>query len=134
MALADLMISLIDGRIQECDCPAGLVRGRGYASRLGLKLSPDGVVEEKQVSDDLGTPMEQLTAPTNKDHQVQLRHTDTRRKDGDKASHEYYLNNAGWKAVTLYSVSAAMWVFFSEFSSEFGTCTAIFGLNSLTYM
>lgn len=118
MALADIIISLDDGRIQELGNPAVLVRGQGYTSKLGLKLSSESV--DAQESDDFVTPIEQTATPTNENenHQEQRPHTDIRRKNGEKAVYTYYLKNAGWKAVTLYSVSVVMWIFFSEFSSK----------------
>ncbi|KAF3798626.1 ABC transporter FUM19 [Colletotrichum gloeosporioides] len=117
MALADFIICLNDGRIQELGNPAALVRGQGYTSRLGLKLSSDGV--KVQESDDSVSPIEQIATPTNENdnHQEQRPHTDIRRKNGEKAVYTYYLKNAGWRAVTLYSVSVVMWIFFSEFST-----------------
>ncbi|TQN65415.1 ABC transporter atnG [Colletotrichum shisoi] len=120
MAVADFIICLDGGRVQELGNPAALVRGQGYTSRLGLKLSPDGVVEKVQEeSNDSATPTGQTATPTNEkeNHQEQKPHTDIRRKNGEKAIYEYYLKNAGWKAVTLYSVSVAVWIFFSEFST-----------------
>ncbi|KAK2036628.1 ABC transporter [Colletotrichum somersetense] len=117
MAVADIIISLGDGRIKELGNPAALVQGQGYTSRLGLNLSSDGVVDEVQESDDSVTPVEQTAIPTNENHQEQKRHIDIRRKNGEKAVYEYYLQNAGWKAVTLYSVSVVMWIFCSEFST-----------------
>ncbi|KAI8306537.1 ABC transporter atnG [Colletotrichum sp. SAR11_59] len=117
MALADFIICLDDGRIQELGNPAVLVRGQGYTSRLGLKLSSDGV--KVQESDESVTPIEQTTTPTkeNENHQEERPHTDIRRKNGEKAVYTYYLKNAGRRAVALYSVSVVMWIFFSEFST-----------------
>ncbi|KAK6211651.1 ABC transporter [Colletotrichum tabaci] len=120
MAIADFIVCLDDGRVQELGNPAVLARGQGYTSRLGLKLSSDGVVEKVQEeSNDSVTPMEQTATPTNENenHQEQKPHTDIRRKNGEKAVYGYYLKNAGWRAVTLYSVSVVMWIFFSEFST-----------------
>ncbi|OBR10917.1 ABC transporter [Colletotrichum higginsianum IMI 349063] len=120
MAVADFIICLDDGRVQELGNPTVLVQSQGYTSRLGLKLSSDGVVEKVQEeSNESVIPMEQTATPTNENenHQDQTTHTDIRRKNGEKAVYEYYLKNAGWKAVTLYSVSVVMWIFFSEFST-----------------
>ncbi|KAJ0162521.1 Canalicular multispecific organic anion transporter 2 [Colletotrichum tanaceti] len=119
MAVADFIVCLDDGRVQELGSPAVLVRGQGYTSRLGLKLSSDGAVEEAQESDDSVTSIEQTATPTHEgeSRQVQKPHTDIRRKNGEKAVYGYYLKNAGWKAVTLYSMSVVMWIFFSEFST-----------------
>ncbi|TDZ71708.1 ABC transporter atnG [Colletotrichum trifolii] len=119
MAVADFIVCLGEGRIQEFGKPAVLVRGQGYTSRLGLKLSSDGMLEKGQEADDSTTPTEQTATPADGDdnHQEQKTHTDIRRKNGEKAAYEYYLKNAGWKAVTLYSVSVVMWIFFSEFST-----------------
>lgn len=120
MAVADLIICLNDGRIQELGNPAVLMRGQGYTSRLGLKLPSDGVVEKVQNPDDYVTPIEQTATPANENenHQEQKPHTDIRRKNGEKAVYEYYLKNAGCRAVSLYSVSVVLWIFFSEFSSK----------------
>ncbi|KAH9237240.1 hypothetical protein K456DRAFT_1759479 [Colletotrichum gloeosporioides 23] len=117
MALADFIICLDDGRIQELGNPAVLVRGQGYTSRLGLKLSSDGVKVHE--SDESVTPLEQIATPTNENenHQEERPHTDIRRKNGEKAVYTYYLKNAGRRAVALYSVSVLMWIFFSEFST-----------------
>ncbi|KAI8290846.1 ABC transporter atnG [Colletotrichum sp. SAR 10_98] len=117
MALADFIISLDHGRIQELGNPAVLVRGQGYTSKLGLKLLSDGV--KAQESDDSVTPIEQTATSTNENenHQEQRPHTDIRRKNGEKAVYTYYLKNAGWRALILYSVSVIMWIFFSEFST-----------------
>ncbi|KAJ0328741.1 hypothetical protein COL922a_013065 [Colletotrichum nupharicola] len=117
MALADFIICLDDGRIQELGNPAVLVRGQGYTSRLGLKLSSDGVKVHE--SDESVTPIEQTATPTNENenHQEERPHTDIRRKNGEKAVYTYYLKNAGRRAVALYSVSVLMWIFFSEFST-----------------
>ncbi|TDZ36526.1 ABC transporter atnG [Colletotrichum spinosum] len=119
MAVADFIVCLGEGRIQELGKPAVLVRGQGYTSRLGLKLLSDGMLEKGQEADDSATPTEQTATPAdgNENHQGQKTHTDIRRKNGEKAVYEYYLKNAGWKAVTLYSVSVVMWIFFSEFST-----------------
>ncbi|KAJ0350144.1 hypothetical protein COL154_013387 [Colletotrichum chrysophilum] len=117
MALADFIICLDDGRIQELGNPAVLVRGQGYTSRLGLKLSSDGVKVHE--SDESVTPIEQTATPTNENenHQEERPNTDIRRKNGEKAVYTYYLKNAGRRAVALYSVSVVMWIFFSEFST-----------------
>ncbi|KDN69811.1 putative ABC transporter [Colletotrichum sublineola] len=117
MAMADVIVSLCDGRIQEFGKPAALMQGQGYTSKLGLKLSSDGVAEELHESDDSVAPVEETATPTDEKHQEQKRHSDLRRKNGEKAVYEYYLQNAGWKAVTLYSVSVVIWIFFSEFST-----------------
>ncbi|OHE98210.1 ABC transporter [Colletotrichum orchidophilum] len=117
MAFADIIISLGNGRIQEFGNPAALVRGQGYTSKQGLNLSSDGVLEDVHKSDDSVTPDKQTATPTNENHQEQKRHTDIRRKNGEKSVYEYYLKNASWKAVTLYSIAVVVWIFFSEFST-----------------
>ncbi|KAL0931143.1 ABC transporter [Colletotrichum truncatum] len=118
MAIADIIISLSEGRIQEVGSPTSLMQGQGYTSRFGLKLSPHGVVEEIQDPHDSATSMEKpITSADEDNNQNQKLHTDIRRKNGEKAVYEYYLKNAGWKAVILYTVSVIMWTFFSEFST-----------------
>ncbi|WYZ45022.1 hypothetical protein EsH8_VIII_000338 [Colletotrichum jinshuiense] len=116
MPVADTIISLKDGRIHEIGSPETLVQGQGYVGRLGLKWSPDGVVEVQESSDS-NSPLEQSVNATDENQQNEKRHTDVRRKNGEKAVYNYYLQNAGWKVVILYTVSLITWVFFCEFST-----------------
>lgn len=117
MPVADTIISLKDGRIHEIGSPETLIQGQGYVGRLGLKWSPDGVVEVQESSDS-NSPLEQSVNATDEKQQNEKRHTDVRRKNGEKAVYNYYLQNAGWKVVILYTVSLITWVFFCEFSSK----------------
>ncbi|TDZ53945.1 ABC transporter gloK [Colletotrichum trifolii] len=47
----------------------------------------------------------------------EVRHTDKRRKNGEKAVYKYYLENAGWNVVFLYVGGVVMWLFLAEFST-----------------
>ncbi|KAK1996035.1 ABC transporter [Colletotrichum falcatum] len=115
MALADNIIAIEGGRIREVGTPATLVSGRGYVAKLGLRLPRDGVVEEDAEIDTAEAPTNQPAELSDKSEEDETRHTDVRRKNGEKAVYAYYFSNAGWKAVALYGVSIVAWIFFSEF-------------------
>ncbi|OHW90753.1 ABC transporter [Colletotrichum incanum] len=117
MILADNMITIESGRIQEVGSPKTLVQGQGYVSKLGLRLLSDGRIEENAGTDESQAPVDQSAKPVDKSNQDEIHHTDIRRKNGEKAVYMYYFHNAGWKAVTLYSISVVAWIFFSEFST-----------------
>lgn len=121
MALADTIISLEDGRIIEVGSPATLSQGHGYVSRLGLVIATSDVATNSLDADDDARhageqPVKQLSAD-------QPIHTDIRRKNGEMSVYKYYLGSAGWKAVTLYTISVVMWIFFTEFSSRSLKCS-----------
>ncbi|KAK1984954.1 ABC transporter [Colletotrichum cereale] len=117
MAFADDIITIEGGRIQQVGSPATLVHRQGYVSKLGLRMSCDGVVDDGGDIDTPGAPNGQPVEPSDEREKDETRHTDVRRKNGEKAVYVYYFGTAGWKAVSLYSISVVAWIFFSEFST-----------------
>ncbi|WDK11393.1 ABC transporter [Colletotrichum graminicola] len=119
MALADNIVTIEGGRIQEVGSPEILARRQGYVSKLGLKLLPcDGVAEDKAGADAPEAPIDQPPVElSDRSEEDEILHTDVRRKNGEPAVYAYYLRNAGWKAVALYGISVVAWIFFSEFST-----------------
>ncbi|KAI8263442.1 ABC transporter [Colletotrichum sp. SAR 10_77] len=118
MSLADSIISLDGGRVQEIGSPMDLLQGQGYVSKLGLMLSPN-----EDVANDSASSVE---PEVSKKHQGETsamenpreqKHTDVRRKNGEKAVYLYYLKSAGWKAIVMYTAAVTSWSFFSEFSN-----------------
>ncbi|KAK7997810.1 hypothetical protein PG989_005850 [Apiospora arundinis] len=120
MPFADNIISLEDGRIQETGSFDSLIQGQGYMGRLGLQLSRDGGVVKVQESNNSTSSVKPSIKSV--EHQEEEKPhtdmTDTRRKNGDMSVYKYYLKNAGWKVVILYTISVVIWIFFSEFSSK----------------
>ncbi|KAF5525068.1 ABC transporter atnG [Colletotrichum aenigma] len=118
MGLADSIISLDGGRVREIGSPMDLVQGQGYVSKLGLKLSPD-----EDVANDSASSVESEVSEKNQGETSEMenpreqKHTDVRRKNGEKAVYLYYLKSAGWKAIVMYTAAVTSWYFFSEFST-----------------
>ncbi|KAJ5011358.1 ABC transporter atnG [Colletotrichum sp. SAR 10_99] len=118
MGLADSIISLDGGRVQEIGSPMDLVQGQGYVSKLGLMLSPD-----EDVANDSASSVEPEASEKNQGETSEMenpreqKHTDVRRKNGEKAVYLYYLKSAGWKAIVMYTAAVTSWSFFSEFST-----------------
>ncbi|KAK1597503.1 ABC transporter [Colletotrichum navitas] len=119
MALADNIITIERGRIQEIGSPEILVRRQGYVSKLGLRLLPcDGVAEDKAGIDAPEAPIDHPPVElSDRSEEDEILHTDVRRRNGETAVYAYYFRNAGWKAVALYGISVVAWIFFSEFST-----------------
>lgn len=119
MGLADSIISLDGGRVREIGSPMDLVQGQGYFSKLGLKLSPG-----EDVANDSASSVEPEVSEENQGETSEMenpreqKHTDVRRKSGEKAVYLYYLKSAGWKAIVMYTAAVTSWSFFSEFSSK----------------
>ncbi|KAI8200628.1 ABC transporter [Colletotrichum sp. SAR 10_76] len=119
MGLADSIISLDGGRVQEIGSPMDLVQGQGYVSKLGLILSPN-----KDVANDSASSVEPEVSEKHQGETSEMenprehKHTDVRRKNGEKAVYLYYLKSAGWKAIAMYTAAVTSWSFFSEFSNN----------------
>ncbi|KAJ5001530.1 ABC transporter atnG [Colletotrichum sp. SAR 10_66] len=119
MGLADSIISLDGGRVQEIGSPMDLVQGQGYVGKLGLMLSPD-----EDIANDSASSVEPEVSEKNQGETSEMenpreqKHTDVRRKNGEKAVYLYYLKSAGWKAIAMYTAAVTSWSFFSEFSNN----------------
>ncbi|KAI8276116.1 ABC transporter [Colletotrichum sp. SAR11_57] len=121
MGLADIIISLDGGRVQEVGNPMDLVQAQGYVSKLGLMLSPDEDVANDSASSVDPEVSEKHQGETSEmENPREQKHTDIRRKNGEKAVYLYYLKSAGWKAIVMYTAAVTSWSFFSEFSIAFG--------------
>ncbi|KAF4921761.1 ABC transporter atnG [Colletotrichum viniferum] len=118
MGLADSIISLDGGRVQEVGSPMDLVQGKGYVSKLGLMLSSN-----EDVANDSASSVEPEVSEKHQGETSEMKnpreqkHTDVRRKNGEKAVYLYYLKSAGWKAIVMYTAAVTSWSFFSEFST-----------------
>ncbi|KAF4885361.1 ABC transporter atnG [Colletotrichum fructicola] len=118
MGLADIIISLDGGRVQEVGNPMDLVQAQGYVSKLGLMLSPDEDVANDSASSVDPEVSEKHQGETSEmENPREQKHTDIRRKNGEKAVYLYYLKSAGWKAIVMYTAAVTSWSFFSEFST-----------------
>ncbi|KAF3810805.1 ABC transporter FUM19 [Colletotrichum gloeosporioides] len=118
MGLADSIISLDGGRVQEIGSPMDLVQGQGYVSKLGLMLSPNEDVANDSSSSVEPEVSEKHQGETSEmENPREQKHTDVRRKNGEKAVYLYYLKSAGWKAIVMYTAAVTSWAFFSEFST-----------------
>ncbi|KAL3299574.1 ABC transporter [Colletotrichum asianum] len=118
MSLADSIISLDGGRVQEVGSPMDLVQAQGYVSKLGLMLSPDEDVANDSASSVEPEVSEKHQGETSEmENPREQKHTDVRRKNGEKAVYLYYLKSAGWKAIVMYTAAVTSWSFFSEFST-----------------
>ncbi|KAI8315264.1 ABC transporter [Colletotrichum sp. SAR11_59] len=119
MSLADSIISLDGGRVQEVGSPMDLVQAQGYVSKLGLMLSPDEDVANDSASSVEPEVSEKHQGETSEmENPREQKHTDVRRKNGEKAVYLYYLKSAGWKAIVMYTAAVTSWSFFSEFSNN----------------
>ncbi|KAJ0271195.1 hypothetical protein CBS470a_013231 [Colletotrichum nupharicola] len=118
MGLANSIISLNAGRVQEIGSPMDLVRGQGYVSKLGFMSSPEEDVANDSASSVEPEVSEKHQGETSEmENPKQQKHTDVRRKNGEKAVYLYYLKSAGWKAIVMYTAAVTSWSFFSEFST-----------------
>lgn len=121
MALADTIIILKDGTITAKETPATLLQSN-HITKLGLQLINNG---------DAAQPTEPSKVPTTEEafdiaadvaatvsEETDGRHTDIRRKKGELSVYAYYLANAGWWSVAVYSVGVVGWIFCIEFSSK----------------
>lgn len=127
MALADTIVALEDGAIVETGIPATLLQGDGYISRLGITALPDGDGDfEEHNEEDVGNSSRPLhlaaasksTGTSNDIDEADKGLPDSRRKNGDFAVYRYYIANAGYTAVILYTVFIILWMFCTEFSSR----------------
>ncbi|KAJ0382151.1 hypothetical protein COL922a_013130, partial [Colletotrichum nupharicola] len=117
MGLANSIISLNGGRVQEIGSLMDLVRGQGYVSKLGFMSSPEEDVANDSTSSVEPEVSEKHQGETSEmENPKQQKHTDVRRKNGEKAVYLYYLKSAGWKAIVMYTAAVISWSFFSEFS------------------
>ncbi|EQB45580.1 ABC transporter [Colletotrichum gloeosporioides Cg-14] len=92
MGLADSIISLDGGRVQEIGSPMDLVQGQGYVSKLGLMLSPNEDVANDSSSSVEPEVSEKHQGETSEmENPREQKHTDVRRKNGEKAVYLYYL-------------------------------------------
>ncbi|PTB72853.1 P-loop containing nucleoside triphosphate hydrolase protein [Trichoderma longibrachiatum ATCC 18648] len=120
MALADTIIILKDGTITAKETPATLLQSN-HITKLGLQLINNG---------DAAQPTEPSKVPTTEEafdiaadvaatvsEETDGRHTDIRRKKGELSVYAYYLANAGWWSVAVYSVGVVGWIFCIEFST-----------------
>jgi ATP-binding cassette subfamily C (CFTR/MRP) protein 1 len=114
MRHADFIVSIDEGKIQESGSYAALVQGNGYFSRL--KLPAEGLSDITYNADTGTQPVQSPPAPTSQ--ASESRHTDIRRKNGERAVYMYYLEAANRKVVVLYIFSVILWVFCTEFSSK----------------
>lgn len=114
MRLADFIVSLDEGKIQESGSYAALVQGNGYFSRL--KLPTEGLPDITHNADTGTPPVQSPPEPTGQE--FESRHTDIRRKNGERAVYMYYLKAANRKMVVLYTSSVILWVFSTEFSGK----------------
>lgn len=119
MSLADILITIENGKVQEMGSPAALVQSDGYVSKLGLKISSDGLVPQSPDANTSESPEEGAAKPDETGHKTNVDPTDLRRKNGEKAVYEYYLRHAGLKAVAFYTSGVVLWTFFTEFPSKF---------------
>ncbi|KAF4833996.1 ABC transporter atnG [Colletotrichum tropicale] len=118
MSLADSIISLDGGRVQEIGSPMDLLQGQGYISKLGLMLSPNEDVANDSASSVEPEVSEKYQGETSAMENLRAqKHIDVRRKNGEKAVYLYYLKSAGWKAIVMYTAAVTSWSFFSEFST-----------------
>ncbi|KAI8231960.1 ABC transporter [Colletotrichum sp. SAR 10_86] len=118
MGLADSIISLEGGRVQEIGSPMDLVQGQGYVSKLGLMFSiNEDLVNESASSVEPRISEKHQGKTSELDNTREQKHTDIRRKNGEKAVYLYYLKSAGWKAIFMYTAAVTSWAFFSEFST-----------------
>lgn len=133
MALADTIVVLEDGTITETGSPATLLKGDGYISRLGITTISDADADddvkehiEEGLEADVGNVSRasgSMAVPqsprTSKDiDETDKAIPDLRRKNGDFAVYKYYISNAGYAAVLLYTVFIILWMFCTEFSSK----------------
>ncbi|KAI8300944.1 ABC transporter atnG [Colletotrichum sp. SAR11_240] len=119
MSLVDSIISLDGGRVQEVGSPMDLVQAQGYVSKLGLMLSPDeDVANDSASSVDPEVSDKHQGETSEMENPREQKHTDVRRKNGEKAVYLYYLKSAGWKAIVMYTAAVTSWSFFSEFSNN----------------
>ncbi|TEA11376.1 ABC transporter ecdL [Colletotrichum sidae] len=117
MSSADTLISMEDGQIKEIGSPLELSQGEGYVRRLGLNLSTDDPVPNPPEEHDRSNLVTQQHITSISEQPNEVRHTDKRRKNGEKAVYKYYLENAGWNVVFLYVGGVVMWLFLAEFST-----------------
>ncbi|KAI8260581.1 ABC transporter [Colletotrichum sp. SAR11_239] len=134
MGLADIIISLDGGRVQEVGSPMDLVQAQGYVSKLGLMLSPDeDVANDSACSVDPEVSEKHQGETSEMENPREQKHTDIRRKNGEKAVYHYYLKSAGWNAIVMYTAAVTSWSFFSEFSNLLQTTvSATFAFFSKT--
>ena len=113
MALADTIVVLKDGRIVETGSPAVLAQSEGYLSGLGpLPSDSDEIADiepTREVRNQSDGPSTEI------DNSI----SDLWRKNGEMSVYSYYLTSAGYGAVALYALFMVMWIFCTEFSSEF---------------
>lgn len=129
MGLADTLIVLEDGAITETGSPTTLLQGDGYTSKLGITALSDDVDDDakadikkglKNVCPDLDSPIVLESSRTSKDtDETDKELPDLRRKNGDFAVYKYYIANAGYAAVFLYTIFITLWMFCTEFSSKY---------------
>ncbi|KAJ0344702.1 hypothetical protein KNSL1_009101 [Colletotrichum chrysophilum] len=118
MGLADTIISLDGGRVQEVGSPMDLMQGEGYVSKLGLMLfSNEDVADDPACSVEPEVSEKHQGETSEMENPREQKHTDVRRKNGEKAIYLYYLKSAGWKAIVMYTAAVTSWSFFSEFSN-----------------
>lgn len=118
MSLADTIITIENGKIQEVGSPAALAQSDGYVSNLGLRPSSDSLVPQSLNADTSESPVEEATKADETGHKTNDDPTDLRRKNGEKAVYTYYLRHAGLMAVSLYTAGVVLWTFFTEFPSK----------------
>lgn len=119
MGLADKIVALEGGKVAETGSPATLLASNGYINHLGLKLTDAAIEEKTQHATHDDSTDEESRSSEDLIEEPDAAVDDARRKTGDASVYRYYFESSGWIIMTLFGLSMALWIFFSEFPSTF---------------
>lgn len=115
---ADHIIALADGTILEQGSFDNLMARQGYVRRLGLKSSSNSDASSEDMgSKNIREPKSQLLHMTTTNTSSIVPDADESRQIGDKSVYKHYFKSMGWFLAACSLFFAALWGFFTNFST-----------------
>jgi hypothetical protein len=118
MGFADAIVALEDGRIVEVGSTQALLCG---STKLGIALTDEEPIREHadgiEVSQMDCTGAESFMSVPNTTDQGENA-LDSGRKNSDWSVYSYYFSSSGYKVITMFLASMAVWIFCTEFASR----------------
>ena len=118
--MVDRVIALKEGTITEITHPAAVLQDEDTAGKLGVALN---LVDD--ASEDLAdAKVGEAPPPGDRQEPFVIEEdradpeADVSRKKADFTVYTYYLENAGYVAISCYVVAVIGWIFCTEFSSK----------------
>ncbi|KAI1339794.1 ABC transporter [Xylariaceae sp. FL0016] len=116
MPLADVIITLEEGRITEVGPPAILLSNAGYVSTLGLQTAVSSAEPKHtthSVIDDTYRQKSRISIKQATESDKTL--DEMKRKNGDLSVYSYYFASSGLGTIALFVACIVVWVFCSRF-------------------